>query len=153
MKNWKEILEGSEIEVSDIIDDDFDDMDGEDFEDMEFEEKCALFFAEIDVDEIPERLEDLYHAIMDEVEEIYLDDDEMAECVDLMEMLPRKKKRIKISDRIKRRREYRKGKAKIKRQQKLRRQKPAYKRFKKKQKRMAKRGRTTTGKRQTTMIN
>ncbi len=63
------------------------------------------------------------------------------------------KKRIDPQERIKRKREYRAKKSKVKRTQRLRRRTIGYKKQQKKAKKMAKFGKTSSGKRMSTIIN
>jgi len=63
------------------------------------------------------------------------------------------KKRIDPQERIKRKREYRAKKSKIKRTQRLRRRTIGHKKQQKKAKKMAKFGKTSSGKRMSTIIN
>lgn len=141
-KSFRELLEG---ESPDMDMEAYQDEDA--FGGLDFDELCMLFFAEVEDDEIPERLQELYQYIMDDVEDYWNEGESDGE---MEEALRAKRVKRSVSDRMKARREYRKNKAKIKRKQKQRRQKPEYKRYLKKKKRMDKRGRTSTGKRKKT---
>jgi len=65
------------------------------------------------------------------------------------------KQRVRIdpAERRQRKKEYRKNKIELKRKAKIKRKKPAFKKQQKKAKRMAKQGKTSTGKRQSTITN
>lgn len=105
------------------------------------------FFIETDEEQLEQVLTedqmDMYYEILDELD---LEDEDDSEELDEARL----KKRISKAEKNKRKRAYRKNKQKIKRKQKKYRKTSSYKKYKKKSKRMSKRGRTSTGKRQTT---
>ncbi len=152
----------------------------EEFEDVEYITKDDIFelldeigsWAEEDEDDIAitlinilydiidsindndqETLNNIYEVINDDFIEEFEDDDweDDLEESELSEFV-KKKKKIKASIKIKRRKEYRRNKAQIKRKLKKYRKTSAFRRYKKKAARFAKRGKTSTGKRQTTII-
>jgi len=113
--------------------------------DLELSNLMVQFLTDLDIEMLSEEKQYEYYKILDlleEEEEMEADEPEVMEA--------RLKKHIKKSDKAKRKKEYRKNKSKLKRQAKKYRKTSAYKKKKKKAKRMAKRGKTMTGKRQTT---
>lgn len=121
----------------------------EDF-DLELSNLMVKFLTDLDYDMLSEEKQLQYDEIIDLLnEEEGLDADDPEEVYASEAKL---KRRIKKSDKQKRKRDYRKNKGKLKRAAKKRRKTSAFKKTKKKAKRMAKRGRTSTGKRQSTLI-
>ncbi len=118
----------------------------EDF-DLELSNMMVQFLTDLDVEMLSEEKQDQYYSIIELLDE---EDPEDLEDTDPEVVEARLKKRIKKSDKMKRKREYRKNKGKLKRAGKKLRKTSAFKKKKKKAKRMAKRGKTMSGKRQTT---
>jgi len=119
--------------------------------DEELNDLMYQFLLGIDVDLLSEEKQYQYYEIMDMVAEDKSIDDTVSEVPTEADIAEAKlKKHIKKSDKAERKREYRKNKGKLKRAAKKLRKTSAFKKKKKKSKRMAKRGKTMTGKRQTT---
>jgi hypothetical protein len=124
--------------------------------DDELDNTIVNFLLDLDDTPMSEDMEDRYNFIM---EELFDDDDPIpadptdiamfGESADLIEFTRKKAKRVSPSVKAKRKRLYRKNKSKIKLKSKKRRKTAGFKRTQKKAKRMAKQGKTSTGKRQT----
>jgi hypothetical protein len=125
--------------------------------------KIVDYLLDEDDEKLDDKRRELYYEIMDEMfgefeeeeedyESEYEDEGEYAGFDDipedeLDEAMAAKKKKISPIEKAKRRRLYRKSKVKIKTAGKKRRKTTAFKKYKKKAKRMATKGKTSTGKR------
>ena len=119
----------------------------EDF-DLELSDLMVQFLTDLDTDMLSEEKQFQYFEIidlLDEEEGLEADDPDLVAAVEA-----RLRKHVKKSDKAKRKRDYRKNKSKLKRSAKKKRKTSAYKKTDKKRKRMAKRGKTGSGKRQST---
>jgi hypothetical protein len=117
--------------------------------DVEFDDEVINQMLEFMMDIEPDQLsEDQADELLEILDFWTEPDEEKEELTELM----RKKKRIDPTERRKRRKLYRRTKAKVKRKLKKYRRSARGKLMKRKSKRMGKRGRTATGKRQRTFI-
>ena len=114
----------------------------------ELEDRLIDFVLDIDEEQLSEDLQERYYELIEDLEDEGIDTDDDDD--DLDEGVRRKK--IKASDRLKRKKAYKRNKNKIKRKSKKFRKTAGYKKYKKKSKRMNKRGRTASGKRKTKFI-
>ena len=101
-----------------------------------------------------EIIEELYYSPRDDDEEIDSEYEEAYDPEQDEELDEASRKRVKISnsEKIKRKKLYRKNKVKIKKKLKKYRKTSTFKKYKKKSKRMSKRGKTASGKRQTKYV-
>lgn len=122
----------------------------------------ADFIWELDEDDVPDNLIDVYYEIVDYLtdedsddfydndeddeydESVELDDDDI---VELKEAISKRRVKINVASKLAHKKYYRMNRAKIKRKQKMIRLKPKFKRWKMKTKRMSKLGKTASGKR------
>lgn len=115
-------------------------------------EMIIEFMLDLDFDSLTDDQQDMYNEIMEELfgdeDPWWEDEDYDDEDADLNEAF-RKLKKTSPAEKAKRKRLYRKNKAKIKMAAKKRRKSASFKRYQKKAKRMAKQGKTSTGKLQT----
>jgi len=113
--------------------------------DEELSDLMVRFLIDLDYDMLSVEKQSMYFEILD-----LLDADENLEDTDPEDISEKLKRHINKADKAKRKAEYRKNKGKLKRAGKKLRKTAAFKKKKKKSKRMAKRGKTASGKRQTT---